>query len=181
MPGKKLYLNKSDYKTSNKQLNLNKNNKKIINKNISYSEHSKKQQQKIIKKQGINNKYKNITKINWQWPVIGKVTHNFNYKNKLNNGIDIAVNRSTAVKSAANGKVVYQGTGLKGYGKLIIIKHSDDFLSAYAHNDWLLVNEGQWIKQGEKIATIGKGKNKLLHFEIRKKGRPVDPIQYLPS
>ena len=86
------------------------------------------------------------------------------------------------VRATADGKVVYQGSGLPGYGRLIIIKHNKDFLSAYAHNRKLIAQEGQWVKQGEVIAQMGSsGTDRTrLHFEIRKRGQPVDPLRYLP-
>ncbi|MBF8268510.1 MAG: peptigoglycan-binding protein LysM, partial [Gammaproteobacteria bacterium] len=84
---------------------------------------------------------------------------------------------------AADGEVVYSGSGLLGYGKLIIIKHNDTYLSAYAHNDNLFIEEGMQVASGQKIATMGIGNNgkPLLHFEIRKDGKPVDPMRYLPA
>ena len=86
------------------------------------------------------------------------------------------------VKAAADGKIVYSGSGLGGYGRLIIIKHNKDFLSAYAHNRKLIAKEGQWVRQGEVIAQMGSsGTDRTrLHFEIRKRGQPVDPLRYLP-
>ena len=97
--------------------------------------------------------------------------------------IDIAGEQGQAVLAAASGKVVYSGTGLRGYGKLIIIKHNKTYLSAYAHNSQLLVKEGQAIAKGQKIAEMGNSDTDhvKLHFEIRKLGRPVDPAKYLPE
>ena len=85
------------------------------------------------------------------------------------------------VKAASEGLVVYSGTGLRGYGPLIILKHNDDFLSAYAHNQRLLVKEGETVKRGQVIATMGRSSTKqaVLHFEIRKSGVPVNPLNYL--
>jgi lipoprotein NlpD len=86
------------------------------------------------------------------------------------------------VFSAAPGKVVYSGTGLRGYGKLLIVKHNEDFLSVYAHNSQLLTSEGQYIAQGQQIAISGgEGYSDVLHFEVRLKGKPVDPLKYLPK
>ena len=85
--------------------------------------------------------------------------------------------------AAANGKVVYSGTGLRGYGKLVIIKHNNTYLSAYAHNNNILVKEGEEVKKGQKIAEMGSTDTEQvkLHFEIRKQGKPVDPSKYLPA
>ena len=120
------------------------------------------------------------TAIQWHWPTAGKIV-------KLNlptteQGLNISGTVGQEVKAAAGGEVVYSGGGLLGYGKLIIIKHNDTYLSAYAHNNRILVEEGMKVTSGQKIATMGIGNNgkPLLHFEIRKDGKPVDPRQYLP-
>ena len=96
--------------------------------------------------------------------------------------MDISGKIGQPVLASAAGKVVYSGTGLRGYGKLIIIKHNNAYLSAYAHNNKLLVKEGQTVSRGQVIAEMGKTDSKLvrLHFEIRKNGKPVDPLKYLP-
>jgi lipoprotein NlpD len=120
-------------------------------------------------------------KIKWGWPTKGKLV-------KLNTptskkGVDIAGRAGQKVNAAADGDVVYSGGGLLGYGKLIIIKHNETFLSAYAHNEKLLAKEGEKVKAGQQIATMGLG-NKgqpILHFEIRKDGSPVNPLQHLPK
>ena len=120
--------------------------------------------------------------VRWRWPVEGKVIARFN-KNKNNaKGIDIAGSEGKSVSAASDGKVVYSGNGLISYGNLVIIKHSKTYLSAYAHNKKLLVKEGETVKAGQKIAELGKtGVEKpKLHFEIRKNGKPVDPLRYLP-
>ena len=116
----------------------------------------------------------------WQWPTKGKVVKRYEI-NKGNKGIDIAANIGTPVMATAGGKVVYSGSGLRGYGNLIIIKHTSEFLSAYAHNSELLVKEGQWVKPGQKIARVGHSESQInkLHIEIRKSGKPVDPLVYL--
>ena len=127
---------------------------------------------------------KNISdsKITWQWPASGKIIQAFSESGSVNKGIDIAGNLGDAVSASASGRVVYAGSGLLGYGQLIIIKHNDQFLSAYAHNRVLLVKEGDAVKAGQKIAEIGaSGADKVkLHFEIRRDGKPVDPEDYLP-
>lgn len=121
-------------------------------------------------------------KVDWQWPVKGKVIARFNKSQNNAKGIDIAGSEGKPVKAASSGKVVYSGNGLISYGNLVIIKHSRSYLSAYAHNKKLLVKEGETVKAGQKIAEIGKtGVEKpKLHFEIRKNGKPVDPLDYLP-
>ncbi len=121
--------------------------------------------------------------VSWQWPVKGKVLSKFNKRKNNAKGINIAGKEGYAVKAAAPGKVVYSGNGLISYGNLVIIKHSRSYLSAYAHNRKLLVKEGQMVKVGQKIAELGKtGTEKpQLHFEIRKNGKPVNPLLYLPS
>lgn len=118
----------------------------------------------------------------WQWPATGNIIQGFSNSDGGNKGIDIAGSRGQAVKVAAAGRVVYAGNALRGYGNLIIIKHNDDFLSAYAHNDKILVSDQQEVKAGQEIAKMGStGTNAVkLHFEIRYKGKSVDPIRYLP-
>lgn len=126
---------------------------------------------------------RNSGPIKWRWPARGKVIATFSSRNPLNKGVDIAGKLGESVIAAGSGVVVYAGSGLRGYGNLLIIKHSETYLSAYAHNRRLLVKEGQSIKAGQKIAEMGSSgtdKNKL-HFEIRKDGKPVDPMRYLPK
>lgn len=117
----------------------------------------------------------------WSWPADGQVLNR--YTESDSKGVDIAGARSAPVRAAADGRVVYQGSGLRGYGQLIIIKHNDEFLSAYAHNDRIYVKEGDAVKRGQKIADMGStGTDRVkLHFEIRRQGVPVDPLKYLPS
>ena len=118
----------------------------------------------------------------WQWPTSGNIIQGFSNTDGGNKGIDISGSRGQAVKAAASGRIVYAGNALRGYGNLIIIKHNDDFLSAYAHNDKILVTDQQEVKAGQEIAKMGSsGTNTVkLHFEIRYKGKSVDPIRYLP-
>ncbi len=119
----------------------------------------------------------------WRWPTDGKIIDNFSAAEGGNKGIDIAGSRGQPVVSTASGRVVYAGNALRGYGNLIIIKHNDDYLSAYAHNDTMLVREQQEVKAGQKIATMGStGTSSVrLHFEIRYKGKSVNPLRYLPQ
>jgi len=121
--------------------------------------------------------------VRWQWPVAGKIIQKYSAVENANKGIDIAGNLGEPVVAASQGKVVYAGSGLLGYGLLIIIKHNDRYLSAYAHNRELLVKEGDSVKAGEKIAEMGSsGADRVkLHFEIRRDGKPVDPEAYLPK
>jgi len=116
----------------------------------------------------------------WGWPSTGKVITPFSDASK---GIDIGGKVGQPVLAAAGGKVVYAGSGLRGYGKLVIIKHNKTFLSAYAHNSQLLVKEGDAIKKGDKIAEMGSSdaEQVKLHFEIRRFGKPVDPNKYLAA
>ena len=120
--------------------------------------------------------------IAWRWPTSGNVVQGFSSSDGGNKGIDIGGSRGQAVNAAAGGRVVYAGNALRGYGNLIIIKHNDDFLSAYAHNDSILVKDQQEVKAGQQIAKMGNtGTNDVkLHFEIRYKGKSVDPTRYLP-
>ncbi|WP_233280175.1 peptidoglycan DD-metalloendopeptidase family protein [Pseudomonas xionganensis] len=118
----------------------------------------------------------------WRWPAQGTVISRFSSNGSLNKGIDIAGELGQPVSAASDGSVVYAGSGLRGYGELLIIKHSDTYVSAYGHNRRLLVQEGQKVKAGQTIAEMGStGTDRVkLHFEIRRQGKPVDPLQYLP-
>ena len=119
----------------------------------------------------------------WRWPTSGKVVLPYSTADGGNKGIDIAGTRGQPILATAPGRVVYAGSALRGYGNLIIIKHNDDYLSAYAHNDTMLVREQQEVKAGQKIATMGSTgtSSTRLHFEIRYKGKSVNPLQYLPQ
>ena len=119
--------------------------------------------------------------LDWVWPARGKLVTGFSDTANLK-GIDIAGSTGTPVVASAAGKVVYAGSGLRGYGKLVIIKHNSKFLSAYAHNREILVKEGQQVTRGQKIAEMGNtdADQVKLHFEIRRLGKPMDPIKYLP-
>jgi len=117
----------------------------------------------------------------WSWPASGKATRATTVTG--NRGLEIRGQRGQEIKAAAAGAVVYSGSGLRGYGELIIIKHNDTFLSAYAHNESRLVEEGQRVKGGQLIARMGdsEAREVMLHFEIRRNGKSVDPLQYLPG
>jgi lipoprotein NlpD len=120
-------------------------------------------------------------RLDWAWPAKGKLIGAFSETANLK-GIDIAGTAGEPVVASAPGKVVYAGTGLRGYGKLIIIKHNSIYLSAYAHNREILVKEGQQVTRGQKIAEMGNSDTDQvkLHFEIRRLGKPMDPVRYLP-
>lgn len=119
--------------------------------------------------------------VGWIWPSSGKLLGQFSESGSK--GIDLGGKAGDPVVAAGDGKVVYSGTGLRGYGKLLIIKHNATFLSAYAHNQNLLVKEGQSVSKGQKIAEMGNTDSDQvkLHFEIRRQGKPVDPLKYLPQ
>ena len=117
----------------------------------------------------------------WLWPTSGKVIETFD--DPRNKGIDIAGNEGAPVQAAADGEVVYVGSAVRGYGNLVIVRHSDDFITAYAHNRKVLVAEKQAVKRGQAIAELGRSDadRPKLHFEIRHQGKPVDPLKYLPA
>lgn len=119
----------------------------------------------------------------WQWPLKGKVLKPFRVNDPLQKGIDIHGHLGEPVLAASAGRVVYAGDGLRGYGKLLIVKHNEKYLSAYAHNRRLLVGEGDLVKGGNKIAEVGStgAVSVKLYFEIRFNGKPVDPLWYLPQ
>jgi Membrane proteins related to metalloendopeptidases len=119
----------------------------------------------------------------WRWPADGHLIGRFVAGDATKQGVDIAGSSGQAVRAAADGVVVYSGAGLVGYGELIIVKHSEAWLSAYGHNRKRLVNEGQNVKAGQQIAEMGSSgaSREMLHFEIRHNGKPVDPLQYLPA
>ena len=119
--------------------------------------------------------------IAWIWPTNGAVLAGFDeVKNK---GLDIGGSAGDPVLAAADGRVVYVGAGLRGYGNLIILKHNNTYLTAYAHNQTLLIKEDQAVRKGQKIAEMGNSDadRVKLHFEIRRQGKPVDPAKYLPA
>jgi lipoprotein NlpD len=121
-------------------------------------------------------------KVQWHWPVRGKIISRFSSNEHGNKGVDIAGQEGSRINAAASGQVVYAGSALRGYGNLIIIKHNDDYLSAYAHNKRILVAERQQVTAGQQIAEMGStdATDSRLHFEIRFRGKSVDPLRYLP-
>ena len=122
-----------------------------------------------------------ITVNEWVWPANGKVIETFKTTGAVNRGIDIQATLGSPVLSAAAGKVVYTGNALRGYGNLVIVKHSETFLSAYAHNDKIIVKERDWVKAGQQIATVGNSgtDSTKLHFEVRYRGKSLDPMRFL--
>ena len=119
----------------------------------------------------------------WQWPTRGAIVSAYGNDSAIRSGIGIGGRAGQPVNAAAAGRVVYAGSGLIGYGQLVIIKHNDTYLSAYGHNSRLLVVQGQDVRRGEKIAEMGLGPQRQprLHFEIRRNGVPVDPLRFLGS
>lgn len=121
--------------------------------------------------------------VSWRWPVDGKVVGTFVSGDPTKQGLDIAGRAGDAVRAAAAGEVVYSGNGLIGYGELVIVKHNANYLSAYGHNRKRLVKEGDKVTAGQEIAEMGSSSatRDELHFEIRKNGKPVDPMGFLPT
>jgi len=121
--------------------------------------------------------------IAWQWPSKGPVIGDFSLQQAGNKGLDFGGERGDPVQAAAAGKVVYVGNALRGFGRLIILKHNDDFITAYAHNDELLVKEQDWVTKGQEIALMGSSDSDRvkLHFEVRFRGKSVNPRHYLPK
>lgn len=169
---------------------INKGQKLFLANNLSNNNNSKLSNLKT------KNTTKNTTKLttttkniaishkDWAWPARGQIVQQFiaSGPNKVQ-GINIAGKKGDPILSAANGRVVYSGNNLRGYGNLVIIKHNQDFLSAYAHNEKILVKEQQEVKKGQQIATMGnsEAKSVVLHFEVRYKGKPIDPLKVLAN
>ncbi|MBB5209083.1 peptidoglycan DD-metalloendopeptidase family protein [Chiayiivirga flava] len=126
---------------------------------------------------------RSVQGLSWRWPASGQIVGKYVAGDPTRQGLNIAGSAGQAVNAAADGEVVYSGSGLIGYGELVIIKHSDTFLSAYGHNRKRLVAEGQRVKAGQQIAEMGRSgaARDMLHFEIRKNGKPVDPMPFLPA
>ena len=189
-PGQKLVLAKpkkpSKNSTSRKIAKTQSLEKKQKNNKISEKVLAKPKQREYVQKQATQKLNKVVTKkigkIDWQWPARGQIIRRFSNKEHGYKGLQIKNKLGTSVTAAAAGIVVYAGSALRGYGNLIILKHSDDYLSAYAHNDRLLVREQQKIKVGQKIAEMGNtdATQTALRFEIRYKGQAVNPSRFLP-
>lgn len=127
--------------------------------------------------------YTPVDEVNWQWPVSGPVVSAYGESSSITAGIDIGGQKGQPVKAAGPGIVVYAGSGVRGYGNLILLKHNNEYLSAYAHNDSLKVKENDVVDAGQVIATMGDtdSEDVRLHFEIRKDGQSQDPTKYLPA
>ncbi|MGB8712474.1 MAG: peptidoglycan DD-metalloendopeptidase family protein [Onishia taeanensis] len=127
--------------------------------------------------------YQPVDEVPWQWPADGEVINGFGEGSSITAGIDIGGQKGQSVKAAGPGIVVYAGDGVRGYGNLILLKHNNQFLSAYAHNDSLQVKENDVVEAGEVIATMGDTDADAvkLHFEVRKDGQPKDPLDFLPG
>ncbi|MDF2444885.1 MAG: lipoprotein [Moraxellaceae bacterium] len=121
--------------------------------------------------------------LSWGWPAKGQLIGKFGTSGVTGKGLDIAGRQGDSVLAAASGVVVYAGSGLVGYGRLLIIRHDENYISAYAHNDSFLVKEGDSVKLGQAIAEMGASgaDREKLHFEIRERGKPVDPLRFLPA
>lgn len=196
-PGQKLFLvaknNRKSTKTSKDKASSKKQNTsstptstKVVKKPIASNKKQAYGENVAKKKVEKNNtaKARFSQKISrWRWPVKGRVISKFSSKAQGNKGIDITGQRGTNIRAAADGKVVYAGSALRGYGKLVIIKHNDDYLSAYAHNDSIQVKDQQYIKAGDIVAKMGDtdAQRVMLHFEVRFRGKSVDPLKYLPK
>ena len=174
--GKKLRL----YSTWKKKSKWKPLNKKKIKKKTWVKKKTRIKKAAEVKKKTKVKLNAHVKKLYWHWPVKGKVASNFYSTDKK--GINIAGKVGRKIRAAEAGVVVYSGSSLVGYGRLLIIKHNYLYLSAYAQNRRLLVKEGQKVKRGQVIAEMGVGVNAkpLLHFEIRRNGEPVNPIKYLP-
>lgn len=189
-PGQSISLTKSaqkskktkKYTNSSKKstVSIQKNNKKLKKglEQPKQREYVQKQANKIISEKKRNSN----AKVVWGWPAKGKVTKRFSNKENGFKGLQITNKQGASVLAAAHGTVVYAGNALRGYGNLIILKHNDDYLSAYAHNSKLLVKEKQEVKAGQKIAEMGSSDSTVtaLRFEIRYRGQAVNPAKYLP-
>jgi lipoprotein NlpD len=185
-PGQAIYLNDkiSPKSLPNPTISRSKVNPGTIASKQEIASAPSEKKAKMIKKSPTSTK--KVGPLSWRWPATGIVTTNFNTQKGLRRGIDIDGKTGDSVTAAASGKVVYAGSGLRGYGKLIIIKHSEIYLSAYAHNNRLNVSEGDIVKVGQRIADIGSTgigtkATPRLHFQIRRDGKPIDPLPLLPK
>lgn len=171
-------VTKPTAKTSNKR-----QTKQVANTSKKSSKQVAKSVKKTTKKRTYRTAKSSGKPLKWVWPVNGKTLKGFSNKGVSSKGIDIKGRINDKVLSAADGIVVYAGNGLIGYGNLVIVKHNEEYLSAYAHNQQILVKEKQSVKAGQQLAIIGsKGKEQsLLHFEVRKDGQPIDPLTVLPK
>jgi len=139
----------------------------------------------VRKSAPVNNKIRYVSnaKLKWQWPTRGKVMSTFSIRDPGRRGIDIVGRKGQPVKAAAAGRVVYRGNGLRGYGNLIILKHNETYFSAYAHTENVVVKENEKVKLGQQLADMSNTSSEKtkLHFEIRRNGKPVNPLRFLPK
>ncbi len=146
---------------------------------------SNRSEKKAVSKSSTKTSVVSQGKVKWRWPSSGRVLTNFSTGKASNKGIDLSGKKGDSVLAAASGRIVYAGSGLRGYGKLVIIKHNDTYLSAYAHNSRIHVKEGQTVSIGQHIADIGSSGSRTdsakLHFEIRRNGKPINPLKLLPK
>lgn len=190
-PGQKLFFDNSNNKNKKRKKYTNLSNKsssqqrkynKIVKKDLD-PKNQPEYVQKEVSKKSSRTKQLDSKGVHWIWPTSGKITQRFSIKENGYKGLQISNKQGTNVVAAAGGVVVYAGNALRGYGNLIILKHDDDYLSAYAHNSKLLVREQQQVKVGQKIAEMGStdAESSALRFEIRFRGQSVDPVIYLPK
>lgn len=155
------------------------------NKKIKQNTKIKPYKSTVKKHVAVDNKIKYVSnsKLKWLWPTKGKVVSTFSIRDPGRRGIDIVGRKGQPVKAAAPGRVVYRGNGLRGYGNLIIIKHNETYFSAYAHTEDVVVKENEKVKLGQRLADMGNTSSEKtkLHFEIRRNGKPVNPMRYLPK
>jgi lipoprotein NlpD len=178
-PGQKLILVKKvaqPNRNKRRSENIQNRDQKVVKKPVAHNKKQAYGNNVVDKKTEVGQKVRR-----WLWPTKGKIITNFSSGQPASKGIDIAGKRGQPILSAADGKVVYVGDALSGYGKLIIVKHNEDYLSAYAHNDRILVKEQQTIKAGDVIAKMGStdAERVMLHFEVRFRGKSVNPLKYL--
>ena len=169
-PGQRLTVRPEETKPSNEK-RVTKKSRYVKKSNTAKHEERLESQQRRTKK------------ISWEWPTKGKIISHYASSDPTRQGIDIAGRKGQAVKAAAKGKVVYSGSGLRGYGKLVIIRHNETYFSAYAHNNKVHVKEDDIVKSGQQIADMGNSgaQRVMLHFEIRRNGKPSNPLKYLPK
>jgi lipoprotein NlpD len=181
--GQKIWLAKPRGKANRKAMGKKRRQKQTKKRGSSHKKSSRGQKERYSsqKTSMFSTSNKKVLKLTCQWPIKKKILKTFSQTG--NKGIDIHGQVGQKVRSACSGKVVYSGSALKGYGNLLIIKHNYLYLSAYANNRRVFVKEGQLVKKGQVIAEVGlvEGKPASLHFEIRKNGKPVNPLNYLPK
>lgn len=181
-PGQKIALKQRSAPVKNAGSKLPAKGSNMLNKSKKQSTNSDKLTPAKAKPQKTGKTSRPNQIVQWQWPARGELARAFSVTGGVHKGIDIKGKLGEPVHAASSGRVVYAGSGLVGYGKLLIIKHNEYYLSAYGHNRKLLVAEGESVKGGQRIAEIGDtGTDKVkLHFEIRRNGKPVDPLKLLP-